>query len=138
MRHVLFVALLMGLTACAGTDDLGRGKTGKSFMVQGRSYDQVWDAARSAVLEQTGDQTLEVEKNLHIQREDKARGEIIASTGMSFLSWGEVVGIYIDPPQNAPMYRVEVESRTKMQTNVFANNWEDEIIADIKRKLAVQ
>jgi hypothetical protein len=129
------VLALAALAACAGTDDLGPGKTGKSFTVSGPSYDQVWNAALASVKEQTGDQSLEVEKNLSVSKEDKATGSIVATTGMSVLSWGEVVGVYINPPHDAPSYRIDVESRTKLQTNFFANNWEDEIIAGIKTKL---
>ena len=138
MRALVLIPMLFVLAACAGTSDLGRGKTGKQFIVSGRSYEQVWAASRASLLEQTGDQSLEIEKNLAIQKENKAAGELIASTGMSMLSWGEVVGVYITPPYDAPVHTVEVESRTKMQTNLFANNWEDEIIAGIKQRLAVQ
>lgn len=138
MKRIFVFAALMLVSACAGTQDLGKGKTGQSFAVRGASYDAIWNASLEAVREQTGDQKLEVEKNLTVQKADKAAGIITASTGMSLLSWGEVVGVYITPAADAPVHTIEVESRSKMQTNVFANNWEEEIIADIKRKLGVQ
>ena len=136
----LLVSLMLAatLSACTGSGDLGAGKTGKSFTVSNTSYNKVWAASLSAVKESRGTQSLEIEKNLSISKEDKASGVIEASTGMSMLSWGEVVGVFITPAHDAPNYKIEVESRSKLQTNVFSNNWEDEIIASIKKKLAAQ
>ena len=136
IHTLLVLSALVTLTACGTSEDLGRGKTGKSITVSATSYDQVWDASLAAVQQSTGDQKLEIEKNLTVTKQDKAAGVIQASTGMSMLSWGEVVGIYISPTHNAPQYSVEVESLTKMKTNLFAHNWEDEILAAIKTNLS--
>lgn len=137
LLHTLIVMVsLLALTACGTSGDLGRGKTGKSITVQGKTYDQIWDASLAAVKRTDGDQKLEIEKNLSITKEDKAQGEINASTGMSLLSWGEVVGIYITPPGEAPQHRIEVESLSKLKTNVFANNWEDELLDAIQKNLS--
>lgn len=135
IHTALAVAALFALAACGSSQDLGRGKTGKSMTVTGRSYDQIWNASLQAVKQTDGDQKLEVEKNLNITKEDKASGVIEAATGMSMLSWGEVVGVYITPAGEAPTHTVEVESLSKMKTNVFANNWEDELLAAINKNL---
>lgn len=132
---ILIVSVLSFLTACGSTSDLGRGKTGKSVVLQGGTYDQIWDASIAAVKQTDGDQSLEIEKNLNITKEDKAAGVIHASTGMSILSLGEVVGVYISPAGEAPQHTIEVESLTKLKTTVFANNWEDELLAAIQKKL---
>jgi hypothetical protein len=137
MKRVLILSVLaLSLVACRGTADLGAGKTGKKFTVSNRNYEQVWAASEAAMKEATGTQSLEVEKNLTISKTDKGRGVIEASSGHSLLSWGEVVGVFITPTYDAPSYTIEVESRTKLATNVFSNNWEDEIIARIQQKLA--
>ncbi len=133
---ILSLVSVLALAACSSSNDLGAGKTGKAFTVQGYSYDQVWQAALAGVREETGDQKLEIEKNLTITKEEKSTGTINAATGMSLLSWGEVVGVFVSPAGEAPSHRVEVESLSKLKTNVFANNWEDEIITRIKNKLA--
>ena len=138
MKKILLLTLIALTSACTSTSDLGAGKTGKSIVVTGKSYDQVWNASVAAVKEITGDQSWEVEKNLHISKEDKAAGRIEANTGMSLWSWGEVVGVFITPPNNAAQHKIEVESRAKMKTNVTSNNWEDEVIANIKKKLNVK
>lgn len=135
IQSLALLATLALLAACSSSGDLGRGKTGKSFVAPGYSYDQVWAAALASVKETKGDQSLEVEKNLSITKEDKAAGVIEASTSISLWSWGEVVGVFITPAYDAPAYTIEVESLSKMKTNVFANNWEDEMIASIKKKL---
>ncbi len=135
----LLLALLPALllTACAGTEDLGQGKTGKQVTIVGGTYDQIWNAALMGVKSAHGTQSLEVEKTLTVTTEDKAGGKIVAGTGMSVLSWGEVVGVWISPAGEAPQHTIEVESRTKMQTNVFSNNWEDEIIDNIYKNLGM-
>jgi hypothetical protein len=134
--HLIALAALSLLTACSGANDLGTGKTGKSITVSEVSYDKVWNAALAAVNETKGDQKLEVEKSLHVTKQDKAKGRIEAESGMSALSWGEVVGIFISPAHDAPQHRIEVESLTKMKTNLFANNWEDELLTSIQNSLA--
>lgn len=135
MRILLTIILSLFLSACASQNDLGTGKTGKSFTVSGHSYNQVWDAALASVNQTTGDQALEIAKDLHIKEQNRAQGKILASTGLSLLSWGEVVGIFITPPRNAASHTIEIESRAKLQTNVFANNWEDELMTAIKHNL---
>lgn len=132
---ILMVSALSLLTACGTSGDLGRGKTGKSITLQGGTYDQIWEASLAALKQTDGDQSLEIEKNLNITKEDKAAGVIHASTGMSLLSWGEVVGVYISPAGEAPQHTIEVESITKLKTALFANNWEDELLAAIQKKL---
>lgn len=134
MRFSVVVGMAMVMAACANTSDLGQGRTGKSITVTGHSYDQVWDASLAAVQETIGDQSLEVEKRLSLTKADKKAGRIEASTGMSLLSWGEVVGVFISPV-TADTYTVEVESRAKLQTTLFANNWEDELLTSIQTKL---
>lgn len=139
MKNLFAAAfILVTLAACAGSKDLAPGKTGKSFTVSGQSYDAIWNAALTSVKQNKGDQSLEIEKDLVVSESDKSKGVIRASSGMSLLSWGEVIGIFISPPYNAPTHTIEVESKAKLQTNVFANNWEDEIIASIKRTLATK
>lgn len=125
------------LTACAGTEDLGQGKTGKSVTISGKSYDEIWNASLAAVKSAHGTQSLEIEKTLTVTEENKAQGKIVVGTGMSVWSWGEVIGVWISPAADAPTHTLEVESRTKMQTNVFSNNWEDEIIAATFRNLGM-
>lgn len=134
VRFPIIASMAMMMAACANTSDLGQGRTGKSITVTGHSYDQVWDASLAAVQETTGDQSLEVEKRLSISKADKKEGRIEASTGMSLLSWGEVVAIFISPIDSTT-YTIEAESRAKLQTNIFANNWEDEILTSIQTKL---
>ena len=135
MRVGLALFAMMALAACSGTSDLGRGKTGQKITVSGHSYHQVWDAAVEAVKTTRGDQSLEIEKTLTITKADKVLGVIEANSGMSMLSWGEVVAVFITPISSTS-HEVEVESRAKLTTNIVANNWEDEVLASIKRILA--
>jgi hypothetical protein len=129
------VLMMLALGACADSSDLGRGKTGKTITVTGYSYDQVWDASLKAIQNVRGTQSLEVSKSLTITKKDKTNGVIQANSGVSLLSWGEVVGVFVSPTTKAPAYTVEVESLTQLKTNVTSNNWEDEILAGIKQKL---
>ena len=133
MKKFFTIIALVFVSACSSTSELGA--SGQSFTVSGYSYDQVWDAAVAGTEMAAGDQALEVEKRLNISRSDKADGEIEASTGMSLLSWGELVGVFVTPPNDAPSHEIKVDSLAKMKTNVFANNWEEEVSAAIKAEL---
>ncbi|MDX1950322.1 MAG: hypothetical protein SFT90_07495 [Rickettsiales bacterium] len=132
----LLLLFVLGLSSCTSMNDLGSGRTGKSFVVDGYTYDQVWNSSLAAVRQTTGDQSAEIEKVLTISKEDRQSGQILASSGMSLFSYGEVVGVFISPPKNAPSHKIEVESRAKLKTNVTSNNWEDEVIASIRQQLS--
>ena len=135
IRTFLFLSLSIFLVSCTSTADLGAGKTGKSIMVKGNKYDDIWNASIKSLQSEKGDQSLEIKKNIGITEQDKSRGYIKAESGLSLFSYGEVIGVFIEPANDAPSHIIEVESRSRLKTNVTANNWEDEILKSIKSQL---
>jgi hypothetical protein len=135
LRLLALVTACLMLQACATSADLKRGGTGQSFVVQGKSYDQVWDASLRTLGGVSDDRSLDIQRNLRVTSSDKAAGRIEATSDISFWSYGEIVGVFITPPRNAPEHEIYVESLSKVKTNVTSNNWEDEVITAIKAEL---
>lgn len=135
LRLIALLAACLTLQACASSTDLKRGGTGQSFAVQGKTYDQVWDASLRTLDSVNDDRSLDIQRNLRITAQDKAAGRIEATSDVSLWSYGEIIGVFITPPRNAPVHEIYVESLSKLKTNVTSNNWEDEVIAAIKAEL---
>jgi hypothetical protein len=135
LKQLCVVLAVLTLAACSDSSDLGAGKTGKSFTVTGHSYDQVWDASLTALTQVRGTQSLEINRSVEITKKDKKAGIINAASGMSLWSWGDVMGVFINPAHDAPSYKIDVESLSTYKMGYTSNNWEDEIIAAIKQNL---
>jgi len=82
--------------------------------------DRTWDATVKAL-----------EKlKLEIATQNKSDGYILAQRGMSFLSYGENVAIFIKK-KGATESEVEVVSKKAMKTNIFAPDWTGDIYKEI-------
>lgn len=139
MKKLIYILALFTVAACAGKNDLGPGKTGQQFTIEGHSYNEVWNASLDAVRNARGAQSLEVDRHPSIDEKDKGKGVIKASTSLGLWSWGEVIGVFIDPAKDAKKYTINVESRTTYApSGITSNNWEDEIIAGIKHNLSAK
>lgn len=134
-KTFLTVLLSLSLFACTNSSDLGTGKSGKKFMVKGYTYDQIWNASLDGLSGTYSDQKLDFERSLTVAKKDKSAGRIEANSDIGMWSFGEVVGVFISPAKNAPEHTIEVESRSKLKTNITNNNWEDEVITSINNEL---
>src|SRR6266545_380443 len=104
MRALRALVCLSVITGCATVTRVESG-SGSQLAVEGRTYDQVWQAAVKVV-----------SRHLSISiGTDKGRGEIRAEGGGGRFSPGEVVGVFIKPA-NTPSdrYVVEVVSRKRV------------------------
>jgi len=119
---LIFVTFL--ISGCASTGSLRPGM-GSTFDVVGSDYDEIWKAAITSV-----------SRSLTIVTFDKQAGTIKAEARAGIATWGEVVGVFINPTSlGQPQYMVEVVSEKRMQTQITGQNWEPTIIAGIKAEL---
>lgn len=129
------ILISTALVSCNSMSDLARNSGGQSINVSGYSYNQVWDASIATLKNEKGSRSLDIDKDISIYSSDKSKGEIIANTGFGLASYGEVIGVFITPPKNASSHKIEVQSKAKMATNVFANDWEGDILSGINKRL---
>lgn len=98
MKHYIAIVLFL-LSGCATTGSLHPG-AGTKIVVEGKSYDKVWDTSVAAVSNQLT--VVESNKDTGVI---KAKGEW---DGRRFSR--ELVGVFINPPTNSEVYTVEVVS----------------------------
>lgn len=123
---VLLIAVLQ-LAGCTRIDSV-RPDTGEGskFAVYRRSYDEVWNAALSVA-----------GQRLTLVESDRNTGTIKAEALDS--TFGEVLGIFIDPPRNGQKrYVVEVLSLLKNRPQIPGKDAEPQIISEIKARLNLQ
>ena len=122
----LMVTILF-LTSCSTMGTLyNELPSAPSFTVEGKSYDQVYDAAFSVM-----------SSKFAIESADKNTGIIKASNSMSAFSWGEIIGVSITPPKNASSYIVRVKSLKKAKTQITGEDHTKDVMANIKNKLGL-
>jgi hypothetical protein len=98
MKHYIAIIILL-LSGCATTGSLHPG-AGTKIVVEGKSYDKVWDTSVAAVSNQ-----------LTVVESNKDTGVIKAEgkwDGRRFSR--ELVGVFINPPADSDEYTVEVVS----------------------------
>lgn len=124
-RRAVVSAVLLALAGCATTDSLQPGTGGSTFEVRGKSYDEVYRAAVRAV-----------RSNLTLVESNKETGTIKAESRAGMSTLGEVVGVFIRPPQSgATVYVVEVQSLKRSRAQITGQDWTASVIAGIKAEL---
>lgn len=138
MKRIFLASLpILLLTACNSTSDLGNQYDGgKSITTSGHSYDEVWDTTLAVLNESHGDQSYEVDRSIQIVEQNKETGTIKGNVGVGLWSWGEVVGVFITPSYDAPVHKIEVQSRAKYKLSVHENDWSEDVLAELAKKLA--
>jgi hypothetical protein len=122
------LASLLGLlsASCGTTTDslqLSNGK-GKSFIVTGKTYEQLWQAA-----------TVAMAADMKIVESHKPSG-VIKSRVVNG-THGKVVGFFIQPTdERAPRYTITIVSNKPLQTEFVDRDWEPSVWEDFKRALA--
>ncbi len=67
--------------------------------------------------------------------DNESEGYILAQRGITAVSYGENVAIFVESVNGVTRTRVEVVSRKAMATNVFAPDWSTEILDKLGEKL---
>ncbi len=125
MKKTIIGLALLALTGCATIDTLQPSAGGSTFEVTNKSYNQVWKAATRAA-----------SSNLTIVEQSKEKGIIKSEKGVGMATWGEVVGIFITPPNvDAEKYTVQVQSFKRSRLQITGQDWTQTVIANIKNEL---
>ena len=100
MKHwIILLFLALSVTGCAGTDSVQSRTWNSNFEVQGKTYDEIWDATRKSV------------RRLAQTSGDKAAGTLRAEKRSGRASEGEAVRVTITPAENgADVYSVSVQN----------------------------
>jgi hypothetical protein len=94
---LLFLAL--SVTGCAGTDSVQSRTWNTNFEIQGKTYDEIWDATRKSA------------RRLALTSGDKASGTLHVEKRSGRASEGEAVIVTISPPENgADIYSISVQN----------------------------
>lgn len=120
-RILAAMFLVCVLPACASSNAAKTAKGSGQSVVYNAAYDKTWNASINAV-EATGGEIVE---------QDKVKGDIVATYGVSAFSWGERVAVFLKSLAKNKT-EVEVVSKRAVGMNVTAANWQD----DIHQKIA--
>ncbi len=118
MKALLAALMTLALTACVSTDSLQLSNgDGKNYRVSGRTYEQIWQAATTAM-----------STDMHIVESHKPSGVI--KSRVTNGTAGKVVGFFIQPTSpDAPIYTVTIVSRKPLQSPVDRDGepsvWDD-------------
>ena len=109
------VALLLFVSGCSTVADARSAKgSGLSYVYEG-SFDTVWDSIPKAIQGLGGG-------GPKIIGDNKAEGYVLAQGGMSAVSYGENVAIFVEKV-DATRTRVEIVSKRALATNIVAADW---------------
>lgn len=121
LKVVVSIFLGVLVTACVTASDLqlSNGK-GKSFLVSGRSYEQIWQAA-----------TMAMSTDMKIVESHRPSG-VIKSRVINGTQ-GKVVGLFIQPTdEQAPNYTITIVSKKPFHTEFVDRDWEPSVWEDFK------
>ena len=122
-----FLAPLLALSLVSGCTTLADARNARGSGPS-RTYDADFETVWKAVPEVAG--TI----GLSVAGENKQERYILAQRGMTLLSYGENVAIFVEPV-SARQTKVEVVSKRAMQTNIFAPDWAPELLEKLGQRL---
>ena len=126
INTVIFtIAVLVSATGCSTLADARAAKGAGVSRVYEASAETVWKAM-PAVLSEVG---------LQLVGDNRTEGYLLAQRGITALSYGENVAIFIESVGGVTKTRVEAVSKKALATNVFAPSWEKEILDKLDEKL---
>lgn len=113
---------MLAVLGCTTTGNIHRFR-GRGVRVEFKAgYLDVFEAAKEAA----------VMHGLSIKEENYEGEYLIAGHGVSMMSWGELVAIYFDPSSDGTRTAVEVLSKARVRTNIFAPKWSQKYLASLR------
>lgn len=129
-KLVLFVivGLISAITAgCASIGSISTLKGQGHSRVYNFPYQTIWNAVPKAM------ESLK----LSVAIADEKEGKILTDTPMTLWSYGEAIVVFVTRIDDART-NVEVVSRKKMGTNIFAFSYQDRILNALDTELGIQ
>ena len=116
--------LILIVSGCASSSSISP-RDGTSFQVRDRSYAEVWKAA-----------ILTVSSVGAIESQNRSRGEVRGHRGATAWSWGEAIGVFIDPAdEDARNFTVTAVSEHIAQGQITGQDFTYSMIATLKAHL---
>lgn len=119
---IIFATLLT--TGCSTLADTKRSEGEGRRVSYSKSMDEIWPLT-IYTLNDLG---------LDVIEENKSQGYLLAKKGVSLLSYGENVAIFLKKVDNSTT-TVEVISKKVLATTVFAKDWTDEIFMKLDARI---
>jgi hypothetical protein len=129
MKGALFVVFFLAIIAggCASTEAV---KAAKGQGVS-RAYPYAYEPVFSATL------AVAKRKKLEVIESDKSTGRIILSHGVTWLSWGERIAVFLKPV-TAKSTEVEIVSKPVMSPLNFPPDWQQILLEQIDVQLQAE
>ena len=121
---LILLAVMPLLSAgCATLSDAQKARGSGPSRVYAASFETIWSAMPSAIAA-AGLQNVEA---------NKKEGYMLAQRGMTALSYGENVAVFMEPV-GKKQTKVEVVTKRTWAPSVFAPDWADPIFAELDKK----
>ncbi len=126
MRQGALLMPVLLTVACATTSGVRSSQGDGESRVYRATYDELWAACFLAL----------AENGLPIVEADKHAGIILASKDVSFFSYGERVGVFVNANLvDTTTLAVEVVSKRVLATNITAKNWTESVFSMLEAHL---
>jgi hypothetical protein len=127
MRYLLAAILGILVIGCASTETVKEARGQGTSRTYPRPFDAVYDATLAAAQA----------KELEVVESDRAKGAIVLSRGVTLLSWGERIAVFVKSA-GAAAAEVEIVSKPVVAPLNFPPDWEnillEQIGAELQRK----
>lgn len=124
LKHIFILLVITIMSGCTTLADSVAAKGTGISKTYNHSKEQVWPLVVSAV----------ESSKLDLVSAAEDSGLILAQRGMSALSYGENVAIFVDV-ESENTCKVEVVSKRSLETNVFAPDWSATILNSVTLQL---
>lgn len=121
---VIFAVITIAMTGCASTETVKEAKGEGISRAYPYVYDQVYKATLSAAKT----------KELEVVEEDKSKGRIVLSHGITLWSWGERIAVFIKPLATGST-EVEIISKPVLAPLNFPPDWQQILLNQIDVEL---
>jgi hypothetical protein len=125
VRLILSAVLALFLVACTTVETVKEAKGQGAKRTYDAPYEQVFDAVLAAA----------ATRKLQVVESDRAARRIVLSHGVTWLSWGENVAVFVTPLA-ARSTEVEVVSKAVMTPLNFPPEWDRILLEQIAVELA--
>jgi hypothetical protein len=124
---IFFLSILLATTGCSSLSEIRNFEgEGKKNIYQ-KSVDEIWPIVILSVND----------LGIPIIETNKESGYVLAKRGMSVGSYGENIAIFVKK-QNESVTSVEIISKRRLATTVFATDWTDSFFMMLENRLKIQ
>jgi hypothetical protein len=124
---IFFLSILLTAVGCSSLPEIrnleGEGKK-KTYQ---KSIDEIWPIVILSVND----------LGIPVIETNKESGYVLAKRGMSLGSYGENIAIFVKK-QNESVTSVEIISKRRLATTVFATDWTDSFFMMLENRLKIQ